>query len=56
MTQPLSKMNTKQLREIAASLGADKKRLYGTSKQSLLITISLLKYDKALHENKQPET
>ena len=46
MTQSLSKLNTNQLREIAASLGAEKKRLYGTSKMSLIITINRLRYEK----------
>lgn len=36
------KMNTNQLRDYAVSLGADRKKLYGTSKQSLLIIISRL--------------
>lgn len=39
----LSQLNTKELREIAAELGADKKRLYGTSKQALIIIINNLK-------------
>ena len=37
-----SRMNTNQLREYAVSLGADRKRLYGTSRQSMLIIISRL--------------
>lgn len=41
-----SKMNTNQLRDYAVSLGADRKKLYGTSKQSLLITISKLERQK----------
>lgn len=36
----LSQLNTKELREIAAELGANKKRLYGTSKQALIIIIN----------------
>jgi hypothetical protein len=36
----LSKMNTNELRDYAVSLGADKKDLYGTSKQSLIILIN----------------
>lgn len=38
----MSKMNVNQLREYAASLGADKKKLYGTSRQALMITIRKL--------------
>lgn len=43
MKKSLSKMNTNQLRELAVSLGADRKRLYGTSKQALIIIIGELK-------------
>ena len=43
MKKSLSKMNTNELREVAISLGADKKRLYGTSRQALIIIISNLK-------------
>lgn len=39
----LSKMNTNQLRDLAVSLGADRKKLYGTSKQALIIIIGQLK-------------
>lgn len=35
----LTKMNTNQLRDLAVALGADRKKLYGTSKQSLILTI-----------------
>ena len=42
MKRNLNKMNTNQLRELAVSLGADRKKLYGTSKQSIIITISRL--------------
>ncbi len=46
-----SRMNTNQLREYAVSLGADRKRLYGTSRQSMLIIISdLEKQSKAKEE------
>ena len=38
----LHKMNTNQLREFATQLGADKAKLYGTSKQALIIIISKL--------------
>lgn len=37
-----SKMNTNELRELAVSLGADRKRLYGTSRQYILLIISQL--------------
>lgn len=43
MKKSLSRMNTNQLRELAVSLGADRKRLYGTSKQALIIIIGELK-------------
>jgi hypothetical protein len=39
----ISKMNTNELRELAVSLGADKKRLYGTSRQTLIVIIDKLK-------------
>lgn len=39
----LSKMNTNELRDLAVSLGADKKKLYGTSKQSLIAIINKLR-------------
>lgn len=42
MKRNLSKMNTNQLRDLAVSLGADKKKLYGTSKQALIILIHKL--------------
>lgn len=37
------KLNTNELREIAVSLGADKKKLYGTSRTALVIIIDNLK-------------
>ena len=39
----LNKMNTNELRDLAVSLGADKKKLYGTSKQSLIAIINKLR-------------
>lgn len=36
----LSSMNTTQLRDIAVSLGADRKKLYGTSKAALVAIIN----------------
>ena len=39
----LSKMNTNELREYAVSLGADRKKLYGTSKNALIIIINKLR-------------
>ena len=38
----LSKMNTNQLRDLAVSLGADKSKLYGTSKTALIYIIGEL--------------
>ena len=38
----LSKMKINELRNIAIELGADPKKLYGTSKQALIIKISQL--------------
>lgn len=49
MKQQLSKMNTNQLRERAVALGADRKRLYGTSKTALIIKIHEL--EKTQEEN-----
>lgn len=42
MKRNLNKMNINELRELAASLGADKKKLYGTSKTALIIIIGQL--------------
>ena len=42
MKRSLSKMNANELRDLAVSLGADRNKLYGTSKQSLVITINRL--------------
>ena len=42
MEMKLSKMNTNQLRDLAVQLGADRKKLYGTSKQALIILINKL--------------
>jgi hypothetical protein len=36
----LSEMNTNELRDLAVELGFDRKKLYGTSKQALIIMIS----------------
>lgn len=38
----LSSMNVNQLRDIAVSLGADRKKLYGTSKTALIMVIGNL--------------
>lgn len=35
----LKRMNTNQLRNIAVAMGAERKRLYGTSKQSMILII-----------------
>lgn len=58
MKHNLSKMNTTELRNLAASLGYDKKKLYGTSKQSLIVTIHGIekkldsdpKFQKRIHD------
>lgn len=42
----ISKMNTNELRELAISLGADRKKLYGTSRQALIIIIDKLKKEE----------
>lgn len=36
----LHKMNTNQLRDLAVELGYDRKKLYGTSKQALIVLIN----------------
>lgn len=41
--KPISKMNVNELRELAVSLGADRKKLYGTSRMSLMIIVDQLK-------------
>lgn len=40
------KMNINELRELAVSLGAERKRLYGTSRMALLLIIQDLKKNK----------
>lgn len=40
MKRNLSKLNTNELREIAVAAGADRRRLYGTSKQALIVIIN----------------
>lgn len=45
--KPLHEMNTNELRDLAVSLGADKNKLYGTSKQALIIIIDKLKREKS---------
>ena len=47
-SESLSSKNVNQLREIAVSLGADRNKLYGTSKQALIIIINKLKNKDAL--------
>lgn len=39
----IKEMNINELRDLAVSLGADKKRLYGTSRQSMILIIDNLK-------------
>lgn len=51
MRKSLSKMNTNELRDLAVELGADRKKLYGTSKQSLILTIDRLRKEAASKEN-----
>lgn len=41
-----NKANTNQLRELAISLGADRKKLYGTSREALIIIIDRLKKEE----------
>jgi len=35
-------MNANELRDLAVGLGADRKKLYGTSRQSLIVIINSL--------------
>lgn len=51
MRKSLSKMNTNELRDLAVELGADRKKLYGTSKQSLILTIDGLRKEAVSKEN-----
>lgn len=51
MKKSLSRMNTNELRDLAVELGADRKKLYGTSKQSLILTIDRLRKEAASKEN-----
>ena len=41
------KMDINKLRALAVSLGADEKRLHGTSKQALVIIIDKLKKERS---------
>lgn len=45
--KPLHEMNANELRDLAVSLGADKNKLYGTSKQALIVIIDKLKREKS---------
>ena len=49
--KPLSKMDINKLRDLAVSLGADKKKLYGTSKQGLIVIIDKLRKDNQKRGN-----
>lgn len=49
--KPLSKMSVDELRDLAVSLGADKKKLYGTSKQALKIIIDKLNKQRHVNED-----
>lgn len=42
MKKALSKMNIKELRELAVKLGADEKKLFGTSKTAMVVIINRL--------------
>ena len=42
MKTALSKLNTNQLRDLAVEMGADRKTLYGTSKQALILKVQKL--------------
>ena len=44
--KPLSKLNVNELRALAVNLGADPKKLYGTSRQALLLVIRDLKTEQ----------
>lgn len=44
----LSKMNVNELREYAISLGAERNKLYGTSKDALILIITKLKKQRAV--------
>lgn len=46
-TMKTSKMNVNELRELAVSLGADRKKLYGASRQSLIVIIDKLRMEKS---------
>lgn len=43
MKNQIGKMNANQLRELAVSLGADRSKLYGTSRMALVAIINQLK-------------
>ena len=49
-TMKKGKMNTNELRELAVSLGADRKKLYGTSRQCILLIISQLEKEAGAAE------
>lgn len=47
----LSKLNTNQLRDLAVEMGADRKKLYGTSKQALILKIQKLSEEFTQKQN-----
>ena len=49
-TNMRQKLNTNQLREIAVELGADRSKLYGTSRTAMLFIINKLKKEKEQEE------
>lgn len=46
MKQSMKEMSCYQLRKLAAELGADETRLYGFSKQALIVVINRLKMEQ----------
>lgn len=47
MRKSLGKMSIDELRDMAVQLGADRKKLYGTSKQTLIMKIHALELESA---------
>lgn len=51
MKTALSKLNTNQLRDLAVEMGADRKTLYGTSKQALILKVQKLSEEFTRKQN-----
>lgn len=51
MKTALHRLNTNQLRDLAVEMGADRKKLYGTSKQALILKVQKLSEEFTQKQN-----